>query len=198
MRSNTGHAGSAGAPSKATLRRRYRHHRRGLSAEQQRRHAQAVACTLWTRLRLADTVAVYIRMDGEIDLAPLIARCRRQGVAVAVPILADGNMRFAAYAADEAMRRGRYGMLEPANAVPARPALVLTPLVAFDERGNRLGMGGGHYDRYFAAHPEARRVGVAHECQFAPALPVDPWDAPLAAVVTEQGWRGFGEGDRAA
>lgn len=192
MESGTAAAVCADAPSKATFRRWYRRKRRTLSAEQQRCHAEAVARALWAHIRPADIVAVYIRMDGEIDLAPLVARCRRRGVAVAAPTLADGNLRFAAYAADEPMRRGRYGMLEPANAAPVRPALVLTPLVAFDERGNRLGMGGGHYDRYFAEHPKARRVGVAHECQLAPALPVDPWDVPLTAVVTEQGWRAFG------
>lgn len=198
VKGNTVQPGCAGAPSKAAFRLRYRRKRRALSAEQQRCHAQAVACILWARIRPADTVAVYLCMDGEVDLAPLVAQCRRQGVAVAVPVLTDGNLRFAAYDADEPMRRGRYGLLEPANPAPARPALVLTPLVAFDQRGSRLGMGGGHYDRYFAEHPKARRVGVAHECQLAPELPVDPWDVPLAAVATEQGWRAFGDGGRAA
>ena len=185
---------SPSAGSKTHLRARYRTKRRALSAAQQRQHGAVVAGALLARARAAATVAVYIAQDGEIDLAPLVAQGRQHRVVFAVPVLADGGLRFAAYRADEPMRRGRHGLLEPSNPASACPALVLAPLVAFDERGHRLGMGGGHYDRYFARHPEAERVGVAHECQRAPCLPVDPWDMPLAAVVTEQGWRRFDDG----
>lgn len=195
-------AGSSGAsPSgraKARLRTCYRTRRRTLSALQQRRHGDVVAAALLARARAAVTVAVYIAQDGELDLAPLVAQGRPHGVVFAVPVLAEGGLRFAAHRAEQAMRRGRHGLLEPSNPRPVRPALVLAPLVAFDERGHRLGMGGGHYDRYFARHPEVERVGVAHECQRATALPVDPWDVPLAAVVTEHGWHRFANGAPAA
>ena len=189
---------SFGESSKAELRAHYRAKRRALSAEQQQRHARAIAQTLaehvcGARLR-AETVAVYLRQDGEADLEPLVAQGRQQGVAFAVPILVNGDLDFAAYGADEQLRRGRHGLLEPANPVPVRPAIVLTPLVAFDEQGYRLGMGGGYYDRYFAAHPDADRIGVAHECQRADNLPAEPWDMRLAAVATECGWHRFGAG----
>ena len=128
----------------------------------------------------------------------MVAIGREHGVAFAVPVLACGTMRFAAYRADEALRQGRHGLCEPANPALLRPALVLAPLVAFDARGNRLGMGGGHYDRYFAEHPRAERIGVAHECQRTAELPVDPWDVRLDAVVTEQGWQWFDNRQRPA
>lgn len=184
--------------SKADVRACYRAKRRALSVEQQERHAQAVACTLRPRLTAAATIAVYLRQDGELDLAPVIAKGRERGVVFAVPVLACGSLRFAAYRAEEPLRRGRYGLLEPANPAVLRPTLVVAPLVAFDRQGNRLGMGGGHYDRYFAEHPQTERIGVAHDCQRAWELPTDLWDVRLDAVVTEKGWQCFDNRKRPA
>ena len=165
----------------------YRAKRRALSNAEQRRHAQAIAAAILPTLEGGDIVAVYLCRDGEADLAPLAADCRRRGVALALPVLA-GGFAFAAYEAGAPLSANRYGIDEPAVPVAVRPTLVLAPLVAFDARGNRLGMGGGYYDRYFQSHPAVRRVGVAHACQRAPALPVTPGDMPLPAVVTEAGW----------
>ena len=71
------------------------------------------------------------------------------------------------------------------------PSVVLAPLVAFDEHGTRLGMGGGYYDRYFDAVPIQERVGIAHECQRVVELPRTPRDVRLTAVVTENGRQVF-------
>lgn len=93
----------------------------------------------------------------------------------------------------------RFGIPEPdrnAKRLPSRLlSVVLLPLVGFDSDGNRLGMGGGFYDRTFgyAIHSSARRprlIGVAYECQrSADGLPRRPWDVPLDGVVTEAGLR---------
>ena len=143
-----------------------------------------------------DVVAAYYARDGEVDLAPLIEMCWQRGIAVALPVLAGRGMTFAGYGCDTTLRNNRYGILEPDPTLeqPAalEPNVVLVPLVAFDDNGNRLGMGGGYYDRYLTAHPAALRVGVAHECQRADVLPTDSRDARLAAVVTEIGWRALG------
>mgnify|MGYP006190825709 CR=1 FL=1 len=72
-----------------------------------------------------------------------------------------------------------------------RPDLILTPLLAFDARGGRLGQGGGHYDRTFAALPDAIRVGLAYAGQQIEALPFEPHDIPLHGVLTETGYRPF-------
>ncbi len=184
--------------SKADVRARHRAKRRALALEQQERHAQAVAEALLPRLAAPAIIAVYLRQDGEIDLAPVVAKGRERGVVFAVPVLACGSLRFAAYRAEEPLRRVRYGLLEPTNPALLRPTLVLAPLVAFDGQGNRLGMGGGHYDRYFAEHPRTERIGVAHQCQRTSELPVDSWDVRLDAVVTEQGWQCFANRKRPA
>lgn len=188
---NAGIGPGCDGPPKAALRRRFRARRRALSATLHARHAEALARALLPRLSAADVVAIYLRQDGEIDPAPLLRMGLDRGVAFALPVLAEDGLRFARYRADEALTPGRHGLLEPANPVAARPTLVLAPVVAFDQRGYRLGMGGGHYDRYFAAHPDVRRIGVAHACQEAACLPVDPWDVALSAVATECGLRRF-------
>lgn len=176
------------AERKAELRACYRRRRRTLSAADQSGHADAVAAALVDRLG-AGPVGVYAADDGEVDLAPLIAHCWQRRIAVALPVIRSGRLAFARYAKDDVLLRARYGLLEPARAVAITPALVLTPLVAFDPRGHRLGRGGGYYDRYFAANPAIERVGIAHECQRTERLPSDDWDVPLPAVVTELGWQ---------
>lgn len=64
--------------------------------------------------------------------------------------------------------------------------VVIVPLVAFDANCNRIGMGGGWYDGYFAAHPNALKIGVAFSTQEVPTIPISPVDVPLDIVVTEK------------
>jgi 5-formyltetrahydrofolate cyclo-ligase len=99
------------------------------------------------------------------------------------------TMAFAAWGRDDPLVIGPYGIRQPAPEAPrVAPDLILAPLVGFDRAMNRLGQGGGHYDRAFAAHPDAFRLGLAWSAQEVEALPVDSWDVPLHAVVTEKEW----------
>ncbi len=94
------------------------------------------------------------------------------------------------------MRKNNFGIAEPGDRgriLTAELDVVLVPLVGFDDAGNRLGMGGGFYDRHFSflrSRTHFRRprlIGVAYEMQRLPKLPTDPWDVPLWAVVTDRG-----------
>ena len=88
-----------------------------------------------------------------------------------------------------ALAAGPFGLRQPAHdAATLAPDLVLAPLVAFDRRLHRIGQGAGHYDRAFAAWPEAVRIGVAWSVQEVPEFPPDAWDVPLHAIATEQEW----------
>ena len=178
-------------PRKQSLRKRMRAIRRALSAAEQAAHASAVSNTLAARLGDGDTVGVYLVRDGEVDLTPLIDVCRQREIAVAVPVIDRRNLRFAVYRRGEPMRSNRFGIAEPAAPAWCTPTLILAPLVAFDATGQRLGMGGGYYDRYRRAHPDLGCVGVAHECQRVASVPVADNDVALPAVVTECGWQSF-------
>ena len=76
-------------------------------------------------------------------------------------------------------------MLQPTGAAEAvTPQVLFVPLLGFSETGQRLGQGGGHYDRWLADHPETLAIGMAWDCQLVDELPSEDHDAPLAAVVT--------------
>lgn len=182
------------------LRRRMREARRALSPESKRdaaeRAAELAAAT--SHYRDARRIAVYIAVDGELDPEPLVARARADGKLVYLPVVppGEGPLSFMPYASGAALRPNRFRIPEPASAGTGRLApmeldLVLAPLVAFGARGERLGMGGGFYDRSFAslksAHvPRPVLLGYAYECQRADGFESEAWDVPLAGVVTEQ------------
>ncbi|KXS37122.1 MAG: 5-formyltetrahydrofolate cyclo-ligase [Halomonadaceae bacterium T82-2] len=186
------------------LRRTLRQRRRALSPRQQRLASEAL-CRRLRRLpemQRARRVALYLPNDAEIDATPLIAWLRRRGARVYLPVLrplAENRLWFVHYHAATPMVSNRFGIREPDTRHGAHHArqvppwaldLVLMPLVGFDDQGNRLGMGGGFYDRSFAftrqRRPRPRLIGVAHDCQRVDALPVAGWDIPLDAIVSDR------------
>lgn len=136
-------------------------------------------------------VASYIAVGSEADPSPLAAAARAAGCVLALPHIFGRNdlMRFLLWREDDPLITGPIGLRQPADTcVEITPDIILTPLVAFDDRRNRLGQGAGHYDRAFAAHPEAWRLGVAWSAQRLLSIEPDVWDIPLHAVVTETGY----------
>ncbi len=90
--------------------------------------------------------------------------------------------------ASEALERGPFSIDQPQSNNPAvKPETILVPLVAADAKGNRLGQGQGHFDRFLS---ETRKngsitaIGLAWECQIAAEIPADPWDEPLDYIAT--------------
>jgi len=189
--------------SRSALRRQLRARRRALSPDERRAAAYALTARLASLplFRRARSVALYLPNDGELDPTPLIQLAWRMGKRVYLPILAPGrtpHLRFAPYHPHSALRRNRFGIPEPITSRrqglrPAALDLVLTPLVAFDGECNRLGMGGGYYDRSFAflhhrrhwQHP--RLLGLAYAFQRVDGLEHQPWDVPLFGVATDAG-----------
>ena len=144
-------------------------------------------------------IAAYLPNDGEIDPQPLLELAWRLGKRVYLPILQPANtgkLLFMEHWAKQPLAKNRYGIPEPLCQEDGRCKswtidLVLTPLVGFDEKGNRMGMGGGFYDRTFAFIRTAtsprrpKMVGVAHECQKVDSLANESWDIPMDMIVTE-------------
>jgi 5-formyltetrahydrofolate cyclo-ligase len=148
--------------------------------------------------RAARRIGIFIAFDGEPDLEPLMALAARRHKRVYVPVLRGLHMQFVALPRDARMLPNFFGILEPARKQRIDPRnldLVLTPLVAFDARGARLGVGRGYYDRRFAfllrrnSWIRPKLLGVAYSFQEVPEIDVQPWDVTLWGVATEQGVR---------
>lgn len=142
------------------------------------------------KLRPGQIIATYAHTPGEPDPALLAHAAVQAGCTLALPHVVDRAtpLRFLAWSGED-LAPGPFGLANPhPHWEEVAPDVVLTPLVGFDRRGNRLGQGAGHYDRAFAAHPSAWRVGVSWSVQEVAALEPDPWDMPLHAIATEKEW----------
>lgn len=180
------------------LRKKIRQRRRSLSQDQQAQAAHELSLRFISAPAFSDArhIALYLPVDGELDTRPLIDACWRAGKQVYLPVIhpfSPGNLLFLHYRKDSVMVPNRYGIPEPRldirDVLPAqRLDLIGTPLVAFDNQGQRLGMGGGYYDRtlapWFATGAGARPIGIAHDCQQVDQLPSEIWDVPLPEIIT--------------
>lgn len=187
---------------KIDLRRRLREQRRAVTEEARRDAAEKLAAHLITTREFYASrhISCYLPNDGEIDTSFVIHHIRRLRKVCYLPVLSrlgHDRLWFAPAVPDAQLFENRFGILEPD--VPTRRLvraqqldLVLLPLVGFDENGNRVGMGGGFYDRSleFLTHRHHWRkphvVGLAYDFQKVAALPREEWDIPLNAVVTER------------
>jgi len=142
------------------------------------------------RLTGSEIVASYIPIGSEADPAQLVAAALAKGCRIALPFVTDRAtpLRFLAWSIGDPLVAGPLGLRQPdPSSAEVAPDVILTPLVGFDARLNRLGQGAAHYDRAFARYEDAWRVGVAWSVQQVPVVPADVWDVPLHAVITEEG-----------
>jgi 5-formyltetrahydrofolate cyclo-ligase len=137
-------------------------------------------------------VAGFWPIRDEIDIRPLLAALHARGHALALPVTGRRGeaLLFRAWAPGEPLLPGRFGTSHPAGAA-ITPDVLLIPLLAFDGQGNRLGYGGGFYDRTIARLPDAIRIGCAFAAQELDSVPIGPYDQRLHAVLTETGLRHF-------
>lgn len=190
-----------------SLRQDLRTQRRTLDEYEQSHKSQRAVQQL-VRHRVfcaAQHIACYLPNDGELDLRPLIDQAWAMGKTVYLPVLSSlhhNHLHFMPYRPDDVLVRNRFGIPEPVNHSRRmvdlkRLDLVLLPLVGFDSSGNRLGMGGGFYDRSFAFLRRRQcwfkpgLLGVAYDFQEVKTLNRNTWDVPLNGVVTETGVRLF-------
>lgn len=179
--------------SKAQLRTELRAKRRDLSAEEV---LDASAAVVQHLLRVpevvaAGTVGTYLASRGEVDLRAFIADRHDAGVQITLPKTDGDRLTFVAHRPDDLLIPGRFGIDQPAGneVVPfADHDVVVVPLVAFDTAANRLGQGGGFYDREIqSAASRPLLIGVAYQFQLVDRLPVEPHDESLDLVVTQDG-----------
>lgn len=141
-------------------------------------------------------IAIYLSSDGEIDTEPTIQWLWQQGKQVLLPVLhpfSKGHLLFLKYRPNSPIQHNKYGIAEPKLdqtqiCLVKDIDIIFTPLVAFDPSGQRLGMGGGYYDRtleqWFTTGKGPLPIGLAHDCQQVDLIPSEHWDIPLPIFVT--------------
>ncbi|MCB1760296.1 MAG: 5-formyltetrahydrofolate cyclo-ligase [Gammaproteobacteria bacterium] len=190
-------------PDHANLRKTLRARRRALPAARQRANSITAARALihWGLFLRFDSLALYVANDGELDPEPLACAALRCSKSLFLPVLTAGRekqLSFAPYERDSIMVSNRFGIAEPLVEKRAlRKAtdldVILLPLVGFDLHGNRLGMGGGYYDRTLAFLRQRKLwhrpllIGLAHHCQHVATISPRLWDIPLDFVASERG-----------
>lgn len=138
-------------------------------------------------------VMCYASMGDEVQIRPLIQRWLDLGVTVAMPrVISKGQMEAVTLPDLTSLVEGEYGILTPDPAksqvvAPEELDMIIVPGVAFDTRGERLGMGGGFYDAFMAKAVNAKRIALAYSCQLVSSVPMEEHDVLVHKIITEQG-----------
>ena len=177
------------------LRQQIRKTRANLTALQQQQAEDSITqqALAFIEERNAQHIALYVSFDGEISTEKLIKTLWAQDKHVYLPVLHPFNpnhLLFLRYLPDTPMLKNKFGIWEPKlNVQSVLPLeeldILFTPLVAFDKQGNRLGMGGGFYDRTLQNWRNSSfiPVGLAHQCQQVEQLLTEAWDVPLHQIL---------------
>lgn len=189
--------------SRQEIRQLIRKRRQTLTIEQQVCASDKLLqqLTRHQEIQQANKIAVYLSNDGEIETLPFINWCWQQQKNVYLPVLhpfAQGQLLFLHYVHKTPMTTNHFGIKEPKldlrSICPVSQLdILLTPLVAFDLTGARLGMGGGFYDRTLEKWHQQRLaaqantlhpIGLAHDCQQVTSIPSEYWDVPIPEIIT--------------
>lgn len=202
-----------------TLRNQLRTRRNQLTSEQQTLHAlQAVTYlqdfienppsqAIANQLSRPLNIALFLSQDGELNTQSAIEylwHCTEHHIFLpTLETKPDLHMAFVEYQETSLIINNQFGIPEPQapldqHLTGEQMDIVLMPLVGFDLQGNRMGMGGGYYDRSFAfkrlpqeSENSTLLIGWAHSCQQVSQLPNQVWDVPLDGIITEQGFNAF-------
>lgn len=192
---------------KAALRRQLRERRKVIAVAQRHAASRAIVGLALRHHLLAKgrRIGIYMPANSEIDVLPLLDRAVAMQACCFLPVVprrGRKRMWFSQMGKRPSWVLNRYGIPENLHPLAKRVRaqnldLLFMPLLGFDARGFRLGMGGGYYDASLAYLKRFRRwrrprvVGVAFSVQEMEGVPNDPWDIPLDAVLTEQEYRVF-------
>lgn len=194
------------------IRTSIRTKRQSLNEIEQQKFSNDLLIQLTTRkdILAAKDIALYLANDSELDAMPFIKWCWQNNKKTYLPVIhpfSRGQLLFLYYDESSVMKKNNYGILEPKLDVRlikviSKIDIIFTPLVAFDQTGNRLGMGGGFYDRTLSLWyqqycnkdqgfdvtqgklTKPYPIGLAHDIQLIDAIPTQLWDIPLPEIIT--------------
>lgn len=180
------------------LRQQLAERRRSLTPPQRMAAAQGLrrSLELLPEYHTDTRVAGYWACDGELPLNLVIPPLATRGQQFLLPLIGQDNLlRFAPWAAGDEVQPNRFSIPEPVAPrewlAPFQLDLVLVPLLGFDRHGNRIGYGGGYYDRSFAFLKDQLRptepllVGIAYDFQELPQITPESWDISLDFIATD-------------
>ena len=176
---------------KDQLRQQYRVKRASFS-EDYRRQASSTICRYiqsWSVFQETRVIFTYMPMKEEVDLLPLLAdNPEKEWI---IPRIQPHNRMILHPYHPQRLVRHKFGMLEPDSTLPRVPPdrveLVLVPGLAFDQKGWRIGYGGGFYDTFLSALPGLVTLGITYHALLLDELPHMAHDIPVMAMVTEKG-----------
>lgn len=193
--------------SKYELRQKFRAIRSGVSAKNRELAAHQAAKILihQAEFKNSEFIACYLPYKDEFDSLQVIEAIWLAKKQCYLPVLSKKDKKslyFVPYVYGDPLHLNQYSILEPVRVLdeiaPMQLDLVITPLIAFDKHGHRLGTGGGYYDRTFEflhKNPShaPHMVGLGYAAQEAQSIPSEEWDIKLEGVVTEKGYIKCGE-----
>ncbi len=180
---------------KSELRKVMKRKRSGLSAERILMYSGCIAENLIQRQEYADAsvLLAYVSFSSEVNTHFLIEKAWKDGKRVAVPkCMDDSKLEFQYIRSFDDLAPGKFGIPEPVTGESVEyneddKCLLLLPGVAYTNKGDRLGYGGGYYDRYLKKHDSIPNAMLAYSLQQTETLPVDEMDVPADMIITEIG-----------
>ena len=173
---------------KSELRRQIRAQKRAMTEEQivsasEKLSQLFCACDAYKE---AKTIYGYLPYNQEVRTVPMLEQAIADGKKVAVPKCYGDQMRFIYMDDLSKVEKGYAGIPEPVADAPVADdptALVLMPGLAFTEKGDRMGYGGGFYDKFLAAEPDHPTVALCYSFQMVEELPTEEYDIPVDLVL---------------
>ncbi|WP_348666520.1 5-formyltetrahydrofolate cyclo-ligase [Arsenophonus symbiont of Ornithomya chloropus] len=180
---------------KNIIRKKLRKKRQELTHLEQNNAAYAITKLILNQKKVlsADHIGLFLSFDGEINTNFLIKNLWKYKKKIYLPFLnfCNQEIMFIKYSSNTLLKKNCFNIYEPlANTKHIIPIknidIIFVPLVAFDKKGNRLGMGGGYYDKLLKnlkknTHP----IGLAYDFQLVHKIPIEPWDISLPEIITE-------------
>lgn len=176
---------------KVAQRKQIQSRRASLSIQQVQTWSAAISERVLAlpEVQTASSIFIYLSVAEEVQTLTLAGKLLAMGKTVSVPMVTQrGVMKACRITSLMELSPDRYGIPSPREDSPVEdwPQLCLAPAVAVTEKGDRLGMGGGYYDRWLAAHPAAMPIALCYEMQIVPELATEPIDQRVACIITEQ------------
>ena len=173
---------------KKELRRQIREQKRAMTEEEIVSRSEKLAQRFLSTeaYRNAKSIYGYLPYNQEVRTVPMLAQAIADGKRVAVPKIYGDTMKFLWLDDLQDVAKSEKGIPEPIADEPVaddETALVLMPGVAFTKNGERIGYGGGYYDRFLAAEPNHPTIALCYEFQMVESLPTEEFDIPVEVVL---------------